>query len=797
MKFVTLFSSLSKKDADIAGGKGASLGEMMNAGIPVPDGFVVLSSTFDDYIEQADLTAEIEAILESVDHKAIHTVDEASEKIQLLIKKTVMPKPIATEVLSSFKELESPFVAVRSSATAEDGADHAWAGQLDSYLNTTEDALLTRVQECWASLFTPRAIFYRFEKGLHDTHISVAVVVQKMVNSEVSGIAFSVHPVTEDRNQLIIEAGFGLGEAIVSGSITPDSYVVEKEPRRIIDINISTQERKLIRKEEGGNEWVTIPEPEASSQVLTENQITELAQIIIGIENHYGFPCDIEWAFEAGKFYIVQSRPITTLTRILNQTEDSNILVDKYLKELKDDPMYPFRGAFSPLVLVSWFELSPNKKLLQPFSLLIVNKGRDSFVVISETKYKEPGEKVFSIYIDKKLTIPELEATYSSSYEAINIIHERIISSEVASYSEQELIEVIKEVSDLFSLVIGRTLFMEVFDYDTILKICGTDYKRTLDTYWEKSSHPLFTSFDTRRKKEMLRIVSSYPKELGVLHALYIFTDYYAPKSKEDVLNELNHIESQALEVQENIEIAEKRIIEEQVAFENWLKSLDEKEIYITRYIQYIMEGRDVRKDPIAKAQVCIYLCARELAKRADIDEDNVLSIMAYEYMRGIKWLKENKENIRKRENGFMIFLPPDRNFETEYCDFEKITKKFLDENTSSPGSEKIIKGQTASPGKVTGRVRILLDVSSDTIFEEGDILITSMTRPEFVPYMKKAKGVVTNEGGVTCHAAIISRELGIPCVIGTKFATHFFNDGDIVEVDADNGIVRVLTPKN
>ena len=318
MELIRAFKNLSKNDAGIAGGKGASLGEMTQAGIPVPSGFVVLSASFEQFIKETDLIQEIDAVLSKVNHKEIHTVESASEKIRELILNAEMPKDIATEIDRSFKELNTKYVAVRSSATAEDGKDHAWAGQLESYLNTTENDVLTKVKLCWSSLFTPRAIFYRFEKGLHTTKISVAVVIQKMVESEVSGIAFSVHPVTEDHNQLIIEAGFGLGEAIVSGSVTPDSYVVEKEPRNIIDINISTQDRGLYRSEtasleHGNNEWVNIPEPKASSQVLTKDQILELSEIIIGIENHYGFPCDIEWAFEAGKFYIVQSRPITTL----------------------------------------------------------------------------------------------------------------------------------------------------------------------------------------------------------------------------------------------------------------------------------------------------------------------------------------------------------------------------------------------------------------------------------------------------------------------------------------------------
>ena len=303
----------------MAGGKGASLGEMTQAGISVPPGFVVLSTTFERFLTETDLVQEIDAVLHLVNHQEIHTVDAASEKIRGLIESRGMPADIGQEIKVQFQKLGAQYVAVRSSATAEDGADHAWAGQLESYLNTTEADLLEKVQRCWSSLFTPRAIFYRFEKGLHTTKISVAVVIQKMVASEVSGIAFSVHPVTQDYNQLIIEAGFGLGEAIVSGSVTPDSYVVEKQPRNILDINVSTQDRALYRAntysaEHGFNEWRTVPEPQASSQVLTGDQILALSELILKIETHYGFPCDIEWAYEAGKFYIVQSRPITTLS---------------------------------------------------------------------------------------------------------------------------------------------------------------------------------------------------------------------------------------------------------------------------------------------------------------------------------------------------------------------------------------------------------------------------------------------------------------------------------------------------
>ena len=314
ISFIKTFNQISKSDAPIAGGKGASLGEMTRAGIPVPPGFVVLSSAFENFLESADLSVEIDSILHTVNHKEMHTVEDASGKIKDLILKAEMPQDIKEEITKEFKKLKTKFVAVRSSATAEDSSFAAWAGQLDSFLNTIEETLLENVQKCWASLFTPRAVFYRFEKGLHNSKISVAVVIQKMIESEVSGIAFSVHPVTQDHNQLIIEAGYGLGEAIVSGQITPDSYVIEKNPRRIIDRNVSTQERGIYRKpKEGGNEWQNIPQDKGKKQKLTDGQILELSELIQKIENHYGTPQDIEWAYENNKFYITQSRPITTL----------------------------------------------------------------------------------------------------------------------------------------------------------------------------------------------------------------------------------------------------------------------------------------------------------------------------------------------------------------------------------------------------------------------------------------------------------------------------------------------------
>lgn len=310
--FIKCFKNLSKNDVKIAGGKGASLGEMTNNKIPVPPGFVVLASAFDKFLEETDLGVEIDAKLKKVNKRDINSIEEASEEIRDLINDEKFPEDIRKEILKDFNKLKTKFVAVRSSATAEDSSIASWAGELESYLNITKEDLLKYVKKCWSSLFTPRAIFYRFEKKMHDRKVSVAVVVQKMVQSEISGIAFTAHPVTRDRNQMVIEAGYGLGEAIVGGKITPDTYIIDKKNKKILDKNISDQ-KIMIVKGSTGTVTVKIPKFKRIKQKLRNKQILKLAQTCAIIEKHYKFPQDIEWALEKGKFYITQSRPITTL----------------------------------------------------------------------------------------------------------------------------------------------------------------------------------------------------------------------------------------------------------------------------------------------------------------------------------------------------------------------------------------------------------------------------------------------------------------------------------------------------
>ncbi len=315
---VLWLDEVDKDDVPIVGGKAANLGELIRVGIPVPEGFVVDGKTFMDFLESSGLKEKIIEILNSINVEDTKQLEEASKKIREMIESTPMPKEVEEEIKQAYRKLceesgEEVFVAVRSSATAEDLPGASFAGQQETYLNVRgEDEVVEKVKKCWSSLYTPRAIYYRVQKGFRHEDVSIAVVVQKMVNSEKSGVMFTSHPVTGDKIA-IIEAVWGLGEAIVSGMVTPDHYEYDRVQRKIVVVKIAEKKVMLTRGEDGKTVKVELDEEKAKARVLSDEEIEELVKLGEIIEDHYGTPQDVEWAIEKGKIYIVQSRPITTI----------------------------------------------------------------------------------------------------------------------------------------------------------------------------------------------------------------------------------------------------------------------------------------------------------------------------------------------------------------------------------------------------------------------------------------------------------------------------------------------------
>jgi len=314
---VLWLSDVDKNDIPMVGGKAANLGELLRLGIPVPDGFVIDGKTYLNFLEGSGLKEKIMKILKSVNVEDTKQLEEASKKIRELIENTPMPKDVEDEIRKAYRRLceeegEEVYVAVRSSATAEDLPDASFAGQQETYLNVKgEEEVVSKVKKCWSSLFTPRAIFYRVQKGFKHGEVSIAVIVQKMVNSEKSGVMFTSHPVTGDKIS-IIEAVWGLGEAIVSGKITPDHYEYDRINRKITVVKIAEKKLMITRQDDKTIE-IKLDEKKAKERVLSDKEIEELVKIGEIIEEHYECPQDIEWAIEKGKIYILQTRPITTI----------------------------------------------------------------------------------------------------------------------------------------------------------------------------------------------------------------------------------------------------------------------------------------------------------------------------------------------------------------------------------------------------------------------------------------------------------------------------------------------------
>jgi pyruvate,water dikinase len=329
---VLWLDEIRSEDIGTVGGKGASLGEMTAAGLPVPPGFIVTTDTYRTFIEETGIDEELfDAVdIDSDDSDALAAAEAKAEE---LILGTEMPEDVRSKILAAYDDLDDgeAFVAVRSSATLEDLESASFAGQQDTYLNVTREDLIDRIKDCWASLFTQRAIYYRNEQGFGHDAVDIAVVVQRMVDAEKSGVMFTSHP-SSGEPKIIIEAAWGLGEAVVSGSVSPDNYVIDRETDETVEVTVADKKIKMVKDDETGETIeVEVPEDERNTQVLDEEELDQLVELGERAEAHYDEPQDVEWATIDGEVFMLQSRPITTISEDADgeaDEPDGNVLLN-------------------------------------------------------------------------------------------------------------------------------------------------------------------------------------------------------------------------------------------------------------------------------------------------------------------------------------------------------------------------------------------------------------------------------------------------------------------------------------
>lgn len=388
-KLIVWFDEVDKHDVGLVGGKGANLGEMVQAKFPVPYGFVLTSNAYFQFVKDNDLEKHFKHYLAIVNFENPKELSQASKAIQKLILDAPIPHNIVEKIIDYYDYLptkeakiygngktseivekikstySAPLVAVRSSATAEDLPGASFAGQQETYLNVKGDNnLIKKIKECWASLFTERAMYYRNQQGFDHLKVGLAAVVQKMVESEKSGIAFSIDPITNNKRIITIEAILGLGEYIVQGKVTPDHYEVDKKTYDIVKSEVRYQDSMYLRRG-ATNVEVKLNKQAGSIKKLKDTEIIKLAHVIKNIEKHYFFPQDIEWAIQNDQIYIVQARPITTIdsnNKAASLTEETNVLTTANKLLLKGDPASPGIGFGNVCVIQSPKEIDKVKK---------------------------------------------------------------------------------------------------------------------------------------------------------------------------------------------------------------------------------------------------------------------------------------------------------------------------------------------------------------------------------------------------------------------------------------------------
>ncbi|OGH02484.1 MAG: phosphoenolpyruvate synthase [Candidatus Levybacteria bacterium RIFCSPHIGHO2_01_FULL_37_17] len=427
-QFLVWFKQVGKEDIPLVGGKGANLGEISNAGFNVPPGFIITSKAYFKLVKENNLEAKIKHLLSTVNFDNQKSLEQVSKNIKKIISDSPVPQELASEIVKNYRKLggsiNEPLVAVRSSATTEDLKSASFAGQQETFLNVQGDAvLIEKVKEAWASLYGARAIFYRHSQGFENKTIGIALVVQKMIESEKSGVMFTIDPLTNDKKMIVIEAILGLGEMIVQGEEKPDRYEVNKETLQVLSKNVSLQNFLLERKG-STNKKIKVSKSKGQSQKLSENEIVGLARVGKLIEKHYYFPQDIEWAIEKGKTYIVQTRAVTTVNNVKVQNINSqNNKLGKLI--LIGDPASP--GISSGLAKVIHAASEMDK--IQSGDILVAPQTNPDFVPAmkraSAIVTDSGGRTSHAAIVSRELGIP---AVVGAENATSLLRHEKIIT---------------------------------------------------------------------------------------------------------------------------------------------------------------------------------------------------------------------------------------------------------------------------------------------------------------------------------------------------------------------------------
>ncbi|UTC56858.1 phosphoenolpyruvate synthase [Treponema sp. OMZ 305] len=817
------FTQIHKDDVFIAGGKGANLGEMTAAGIPVPKGFVITADAYREFLKE-----------NNIDEIILRVLTEAQTDEQALLsavgtfrKKIIIghfPAQLETEIRNKYAELgEAARVAVRSSATAEDLPDASFAGQQETYLNVQgiEDVLL-QIRHCYASLWGERAVRYRFNQGYNQSGVAIAVVIQEMVESEKAGVLFTVNPVTQNKDEIQINASYGLGESVVSGRVTADSYIVNKSGD-VLEVTIGSKETQIVYADKNTKEE-SVSEEKRTARALNDTEIAALLSAALKIEKHYGMPMDIEWAIQKNEIYILQARAITTL-----KNNDDEKLVQEYLKGskltrmMKQNMAFQFeKMPFAYRALDFDYMLAINNQKARIFAEggIVFNSNPviddDGIQTLPENK-KGFTLRIFHIFkIIRMLKnfdyCVEVCKNFMTQYEQ-EIAHiktldfENMSLAECTAFMERSYVLTEKLAYDRFKYALFPSFLMSK-KFTKIIQRVDTNYS-AFDFYWELNNKTAVVTnavsriADTIRKNTALTEAILSGERFNTLCA-----DFPAFKQLAD-----DFIKENGFKSDYNCYCIEaKTFIEDPYRLVNIIRPLlntadtsDQhshdnknytdliqqlKRIYGNKYpriekdIQRFRYFHVVREESQYLWETLFYY-VRQCVKRI-----NILLLNSGDYKNGIANLF-HRELLEVLKAGYISDVYKEkiarRNEKFPLAGKVWEASKLL--VFDSKGD--VLKGVSGSPGTAVGTVRIIRTPKEFYKMQKGDVLVCHLTDPEWTPLFKLASAVVADTGSALSHAAIVAREFNIPAVLGVGFATAKFKDGDLITVNGNKGEVR------
>lgn len=793
---------------DQAGGKGARLGELFRAGFPVPPGFVVTTDAYDLALRSGGIADRIPRLLDAApDGSAL------AEEIAAL----PMPAALASAVLDAYRLLPAQLVAVRSSATTEDLADAASAGQHDSFLDVTgEQALLAAIKACWASLWNERAIAYRRHQGLGSATPRIAVLVQCMAPAEVAGVMFSANPVTGARDEIVIDMSDEVGEAVVSGLVTPDHVVVARRGHRVLEYRAGTGS--------------TARHP-AGERLMDDAGLRQLSRTAVAIERHFGSPQDIEWAWAGGKLAILQSRPITALPSAEPRpTRLQRALVPQVAEMFPVRP-YPldittwtgglFGTAVQLLALVgvtpprldqmcvmedgvmvclSPPRLHPTPRVLLAPARLVYRAWRhnpakweadpllaEALARARELKSRSPADMTWAQLLTtlrEALRVPQLIIELRSKYYprallaylGLRLLRVSERTAALASGLRTKTTETNSAVEALVSRIRSDDLLSaivaaaepECLLADLDREPGGRPFAAELRSFLDRYGH---------RETVGLGLIASQPTWgdapetlFGLLRVLASAPPVPAATPGAEALG---------------LELLNRRIMRAR-----WLrKAIIALVTEARRFFQVREDSHFYATLPLPVVRQVILECGRRLSAAGVLDDAADVWHLTLDELWNVAEPLSPPTRLTAELRSLVVARQEKRAAVADVPLLSPALRR-RDDVASADGA---IRGLSGSPGVATGTVRLTRDASEFGRLQPGDVLVAPYASPSWTPLFRYAAALVADSGGPGSHAAAVAREYGIPAVMGTGDGTRRLTDGQLVRVDGGHGIVTVL----